>query len=130
MSGGIKPNIIAQSAETKFGFRPLPGQDPFEIFTELNAKSVKGQFDFTKGFIAPSLPAKNNSHRLKALAGKLKLELSKPVNFWTEAALFSEAGYDAIVFGPGDIKNAHQPNEYVDLADLKTALKIYKEIIQ
>ena len=130
VSGGIKPNIIAQSAETKFGFRPLPGQDPFEIFTELNAKSVKGQFDFTKGFIAPSLPAKNNSHRLKALAGKLKLELSKPVNFWTEAALFNEAGYDAIVFGPGDIENAHQPNEYVDLADLKTALKIYKEIIQ
>ena len=130
VSGGIKPNIIAQSAETKFGFRPLPGQDPFEVFTELNAKSVKGQFDFTKGFIAPSLPAKDNSHRLKALAGKLKLELSKPVNFWTEAALFNEAGYDAIVFGPGDIKNAHQPNEYVDLADLKTALKIYKEIIQ
>ena len=40
---------------------------------------------------------------------ELGLNLSPPVNFWTEASLFSEAGYQAIVFGPGNIADAHQP---------------------
>ena len=130
VQGGIKPNIIAEYAETKFGFRPLPGQDPYQIFTELNAKSVEGDSKFTSGFIAPSLPARGDSKNLKKLANNLRLEISEPVNFWTEAALFSEAGHDAIVFGPGDIRNAHQPNEFVMLKDLSIALEIYKEIIQ
>jgi acetylornithine deacetylase len=96
----------------------------------LNAKSVENESELIPGFIAPSLPARGDAERLKKLANGLKLEISEPVNFWTEAALFSEAGHDAIVFGPGDIKNAHQPNEFVMLKDLSIALEIYKEIIQ
>jgi acetylornithine deacetylase len=60
----------------------------------------------------------------------LSLNLSAPVNFWTEASLFSEAGYRAIVYGPGDIANAHQPNESVDLDELNQALTDFKLIIQ
>ena len=56
--------------------------------------------------------------------------MSAPVNFWTEASLFSEAGYRAIVYGPGDIANAHQPNESVDLEQLNQALTDFKKIIQ
>ena len=60
----------------------------------------------------------------------LNLQPSEPVNFWTEASLFSEAGLPAIVFGPGDISNAHQPNEYVELTQLSQALNIYREIVK
>ncbi len=60
----------------------------------------------------------------------LGLDLSEPVNFWTEASLFSQAGLPAIVFGPGDIGHAHQPNEHVDLSQLSQALNIYRGIVQ
>jgi acetylornithine deacetylase len=64
------------------------------------------------------------------LADELNINLSAPVNFWTEASLFSEAGYRSIVYGPGDIADAHQPNESVELSELNQALIDFKKIIQ
>ena len=43
---------------------------------------------------------------------------------------FSEAGYRAIVYGPGDIADAHQPNESVALEELNQALIDFKKIIK
>ncbi|MDP3354688.1 MAG: M20/M25/M40 family metallo-hydrolase, partial [Polaromonas sp.] len=40
------------------------------------------------------------------------------VSFGTEAALFHQAGVPTIVCGPGHIAQAHQPNEWVTLAQL------------
>ncbi len=51
------------------------------------------------------------------------------MNFWTEAALFSAAGYDAVVFGPGDIAQAHAGGEFVELHQLDEACKIYETIM-
>ena len=46
--------------------------------------------------------------------------------FWTEAALLSEAGVNAVVFGPGHVDQAHKPNEYVEASQLLTAAKVYQ----
>ena len=130
IEGGIKPNIIADYASVKFGFRPLPGQNLETILSSLQTESIATESSFTSGFIAPALPANGDLKPLELLLQDLNLEASEPVNFWTEASLFSEAGLTAIVFGPGDIANAHQSNEYVELSQLSNALDIYKEIVQ
>ena len=130
VEGGIKPNIIADHAQVKFGMRPLPGQSFDELLQELNAESTQNNSKFTSGFVAPALPANGDITDLELFASELGLNLSPPVNFWTEASLFSEAGYRAIVYGPGDIANAHQPNESVDLEELNQALIDFKKIIQ
>jgi acetylornithine deacetylase len=41
------------------------------------------------------------------------------VDFWTEASLFSAAGMTAIVYGPGDIAQAHTADEWVALDQLQ-----------
>jgi acetylornithine deacetylase len=64
------------------------------------------------------------------LAGKLGLPLGPAVNFWTEASLFSEAGLPALVFGPGDIAQAHTADEWVALAQLETVANHYQRIIE
>jgi acetylornithine deacetylase len=38
------------------------------------------------------------------------------VSYGTEAGIFQDAGYSAVVCGPGDIAQAHQPDEYLDLS--------------
>jgi len=38
------------------------------------------------------------------------------VSYGTEAGQFQEAGYSAVVCGPGDIAQAHQPDEFITLA--------------
>jgi len=50
--------------------------------------------------------------------------------FWTEAALLSEAGIDAVVFGPGFIEQAHAADEYVDEAQLETAFQAFLTVFR
>ncbi|KAB2897358.1 MAG: M20/M25/M40 family metallo-hydrolase, partial [Dokdonella sp.] len=53
------------------------------------------------------------------VAASLALPLGAAVDFWTEAALFSQAGLTALVYGPGDIAQAHSADEWVALEQLE-----------
>lgn len=126
VEGGIKANIIAPSAEVRFGFRPLPSQD----FADLHA-TFRGFADadalaeYEETFRGPSLPsgdvARAEERRLAArdLADELGLPVGNAVDFWTEASLFSQAGLTALVYGPGDIAQAHTADEWVSLEQLR-----------
>jgi acetylornithine deacetylase len=57
------------------------------------------------------------------------LPIGNAVDFWTEAALFSAAGLTAIVYGPGDIAQAHAADEWVALDQLRQAAAAYRRII-
>src|SRR5690625_7091262 len=54
----------------------------------------------------------------RALADELGLAIGPAVEFWTEAAKFSAAGYTSFVYGPGDITQAHTADEWVALDQL------------
>ena len=49
----------------------------------------------------------------------IDLPVGNAVDFWTEAALFSQDGYTALVYGPGDIAQAHSADEWVALDQLQ-----------
>ena len=49
--------------------------------------------------------------------------------YWTEAAMLSEAGVNVVVYGPGDVEQAHKPNEFVTHAHLMTAAAAYQRAI-
>ena len=65
----------------------------------------------------------------RALAESLRIELAPAVDFWTEAALFSATGMTALVYGPGDIAQAHSADEWVRLSELGDAAHTYRGII-
>ena len=67
--------------------------------------------------------------RIAALASRFGIPLASPVDYWTEAALFADAGLPTIVFGPGSIAQAHAADEFVPLADLEQACAIYSNIL-
>ncbi len=123
VEGGIKANVIAPSAEVRFGFRPLPSQDMDALHARFAALAPEGTA-YTATFRGPSLPAGDvaeaEERRLAArdLAEALELPIGNAVDFWTEASLFSDAGLTAIVFGPGDIAQAHTADEWVALDQL------------
>jgi len=45
-------------------------------------------------------------------------------------AMLSEAGINTVVYGPGNLEQAHKPNEYVEIAQLESATKIYAAALQ
>jgi acetylornithine deacetylase len=48
----------------------------------------------------------------------------------TDASRFNEAGIPTVVFGPGDIAQAHTADEWIDLHDVETASTIFRELIE
>ena len=131
--GGIKPNMIAGDCELKLGLRSLPAQDPKQLLAELVELAEPGWIrQWETGFLAPALPASADPEALaagEALADELGLPAGEAVDFWTEASLFSEAGCAAVVFGPGDIAQAHTADEWVLLEQLESVHEHYCRIL-
>ncbi len=125
VEGGIKANVIAPTAELRFGFRPLPSMDPDALLESFAALADPKPAEFSETFRGTSLPSgaisDAESRRLAArdVADALDLPIGNAVDFWTEAALFSQAGYTALVYGPGDIAQAHSADEWVTLEQLQ-----------
>ena len=134
VEGGIKANIIAPEAEVRFGFRPLPSQDIDDLHAGFRTMASDG-IEYKETFRGPSLPAGDvaaaEERRLAArdLADELELPIGNAVDFWTEASLFSQAGLDTIVFGPGDIAQAHTADEWVALDQLATVATHYQRLL-
>lgn len=126
IEGGIKANMIAPTTELRFGLRPLPSIDMNALLSRLRELAEPAATDFIETFRGPSLPAGGLAHaeerRLatRDAADALGLPIGNAVDFWTEASLFSQAGYNALVYGPGDIAQAHTADEWVSLAQLGT----------
>lgn len=125
IEGGIKANMIAPTADLRFGFRPLPTMDPDAMLARFCALGEVPPVRVEETFRGASLPAGDTAaaetRRLAArdLADELGIAVGNAVDFWTEAALFSAAGYTAFVYGPGDIAQAHSADEWVALDQLQ-----------
>ncbi|MDQ6647542.1 MAG: acetylornithine deacetylase [Pseudomonadota bacterium] len=125
IEGGIKANMIAPTAEVRFGCRPLPTMPPDQLLERFRNLTEPNPAEFAETFRGDSLPAGDTataeSRRLEArdLADELDIPIGNAVDFWTEAALFSAAGHIAFVCGPGDIEQAHAADEWVALAQLQ-----------
>jgi acetylornithine deacetylase len=136
VEGGIKANMIAPAAEVRFGFRALPTMDPDQLLQRFSSLMEPAPVEFSETFRGASLPAGDTARaedrRLAArdIADELGLPIGNAVDFWTEAALFSAAGYTAFVYGPGDIAQAHSADEWVALDQLERYAQTVYRIIE
>jgi acetylornithine deacetylase len=126
LHGGVAFNVIPQRGELEWSLRPYPGFDRTAWDRELAARAAAIDPAITLATAIDHAP-----FQCSALA-----ELVRPftrsigaLDFWTEAALYSEHGIDAIVIGPGDIAQAHAADEFVALDDLEWAVGLYSALL-
>ena len=136
VEGGIKANMIAPSAQVRFGFRPLPSMSIDGLHERFGTLVDAGAVErYEETFRGPSLPSGDiagaEDRRLEArdLAEALDLPIGNAVDFWTEASLFSAAGMTALVYGPGDIAQAHTADEWVSLEQLERYARSVRRIL-
>jgi acetylornithine deacetylase len=136
IEGGIKANMIAPTAEVRFGFRALPTMNPDHLLIRFRNLVEPPPVEFAETFRGASLPAGDTANaeanRLVArdVADELGIPVGNAVDFWTEAALFSAAGYTAFVYGPGDIAQAHSADEWVALDQLEHYAQTVYRIVE
>lgn len=132
ISGGTAPNIVPKSCAFNMEIRHLPSVDPEILFDEIRAhardviepemKAVAPDAHFEFDEVPPNLALDTDPDEpvvafVKRLAGQNK---HGKVGFGTEAGLFQkQVGIPTVVCGPGDIAQAHKPNEFITLDQLQ-----------
>ena len=135
LHAGDVPNRICAHAELQFDIRLLPTMNADVLIEDIQRRVVdipdqtgaKIQIEST----CPSIPPFETS-----TTGKLVQHLSNVTNhapqgvaFGTEAPFYQALGMETVVFGPGSVNQAHQPDEYISLDRLKPTQTILENLI-
>ena len=132
--GGVSPNTVPDSCRADVDRRLLPGETFDSATADLEAflRALPGvDFPFTLSQASPGctpLDPKQNVELTKKFGATIDSVVGKhtvhSVPFGTDASRIAIAGVPAVVFGPGDIAQAHTKDEWIDLSQLEPAAEI------
>jgi acetylornithine deacetylase len=141
ISGGTAHNITAADCRFAVEMRVVPGDDiahwEARFITEaarLRAamQAVRPEADviLDRFFGVPALVPEPDGEA-EMLARRLTGDNSTGVvSYGTEAGQFQEAGYSAVVCGPGDIAQAHQPDEYLEVSEFQAGQRFMERLLE
>jgi acetylornithine deacetylase len=124
--GGTVRNIVPRHCHFEWECRGLPGFDSESVLRRFNEEAERDVLAPMRKRYAGAAIATEIVSRVPALTAKgdnpaqhlaLKLAGSNrtfAVSYTTEAGLFQAAGVPTVICGPGNIREAHRPNEYVE----------------
>ncbi len=123
--GGVQANIVPDHCEISIDRRTLPGETQAgvrrEIQTLLRKHKLTATIADTKD---ASCPALETDPRQPLVREFLKAaDQSRPlgVDYFCDAAILAAGGIPSVVFGPGDIAQAHTADEWIALSQLEKA---------
>lgn len=134
--GGDNPNRIAPEAELHFDLRPLPGMD-LDVTRQALRDRVREsvaetglEVDFLELFEGVGgLDTPEDAEIVRAVT-ELTGREPEAVDFSTEGPFLQSLGIDTVIVGPGDIAQAHQPDEYLALDTIQPTLDMIDGLIQ
>jgi acetylornithine deacetylase len=130
IEGGTAHNITAADCRFSFEFRVVPDEDIEEwvarFHAELDAARARMQgvrpdtgIELDRYFSIPPLRPEEQG-AAEALARRLTGDNgTHVVSYGTEAGQFQAEGFSAVVCGPGDIAQAHQADEFIELSEFR-----------
>ncbi len=141
ISGGVARNITAGSAVLDWEIRPVQREDVDFVLNRVERYVDEVLLpDMRSVFPSASVSTTNvgeaggllyhpDSEAI-ALASRITGADSVVVmSFGTEAGLFQESGISTVVCGPGDIEQAHKPDEYVEISELESCLGMLERLV-
>jgi acetylornithine deacetylase len=124
ISGGVAGNIVPAECKLKITIRTYEKHETIVERIKATLKSLglsESKIGIQDSFIGVPF---NNHGKFPLWKGH-----AHEVSFWTEAALFEEAGIKSVVFGAGSILQAHSQNEYAYKQELTACQTTFINII-
>ncbi len=134
--GGDNPNRICGACELHFDLRPLPGMELDELRRTLDARLQRllagSQLEWERRPLFHGTPPLHTdaTSALVREAQRLTGHAPEAVAFGTEGPYFTELGMETLILGPGDIAQAHQPDEYLAMDRLRPTVDILAGLIE
>jgi succinyl-diaminopimelate desuccinylase len=136
--GGVKTNVVPDGCTLTVDIRTVPGEshekivsDMQKIITRLAGENQDFQAALTiignRPPVATDVGTAAVQNALRSAVQALGKELvPRGVNYYTDSSVFAPLlGIPVVIFGPGDEKIAHQPDEYVEINKYIDAIKFY-----
>ncbi len=121
--GGSQPNVVPDLCMVDLDRRTLPGESVDGIIEELEAcfsslGTQKPEIRVSRKVPCPPLQTDPDLPLVRSFLQKVGRRKSKGVSYFTDASPISMGGTPAIVFGPGNIDQAHSRDEWVSLEEV------------
>ncbi len=141
IAGGTAVNIVPRECHFDFEMRYLPADDPAAIVAalrryadsllpEMHAVSADTGIDFEETNAVPALSATEGEPVVQLALALSGANGTGKVSFATEGGLFQEAGIPTVICGPGSIEQAHKPNEFIALDQVRQCENFLDRLIE
>jgi acetylornithine deacetylase len=140
VQGGAAANVVASSAWFYSDIRAIPTENPWDYLERYRAYA--GSLEPAMREVAPETgiaielvsdipglrpePEGEAERLVRRLTGDNGTHV---VSYGTEAGLFQAAGWSTVVCGPGDIAQAHQPDEYIEASELEAGERFLRRVV-
>lgn len=140
INGGIAVNTIPADCTVQFEFRGLVSVDQAELADRYRAEALRlgaemrqanpaAGVEFTVQSSSPGLDGPTDSEIFALATAWGGVPSNDKVTYGTEAGLFANAGIPSVVCGPGDIAQAHSPDEFIDLDQIALCEDFIDDVI-
>ncbi len=141
IQGGIAANVIPKDCIFQFDMRTLPNASADALYQEIRAYAESLAQEMQQADASAGIDLKWMSQTVGLAASETDaivqwaMRLSNnhsvgKVSYGTEAGLFQKMGVSSVICGPGDIAQAHTPNEFVSLEQLAQCEAFVNRIIE
>jgi acetylornithine deacetylase len=130
IKGGTALNIVPRECQFDFEIRHIPGDDPEALVAELQrlAATIVPEMQrvshetgiaFEEFNVIPALATPADSEIVAIVQAVTGANALGKVSYGTEGGLYQQAGIATVICGPGSIEQAHKPDEFVALDQVR-----------
>ena len=142
IQGGTALNIIPNHCEVGMEYRTMPGEDPDYVYRQIQgyvSEVLLPDFKKQHADVDIEVELTVQGQPMMTDAGsdieRVVLELtanqsSTAAPYYTEGGIYNDAGIPTVICGPGDIDQAHRPNEFITLEQFEKGLPFLGRLIE
>lgn len=126
--GGSQPNIVPDVCEADLDRRTLPGESFATIRREigevLKKRGLKARLTNVKGYTCPAMETDPTLPMVQQFMRTVRQTKPLGVDYYCDAANIATTGVPVIVWGPGDIAQAHTADEWISIRQLERGMDV------
>jgi acetylornithine deacetylase/succinyl-diaminopimelate desuccinylase-like protein len=134
IAGGSQPNIVPDRCTIDIDRRTLPGQSEVTVRREIRLllaqHGLQTSFASIRGGPCPALETEIRAPLVQSFLDVVRQTRPLGVDYFCDAAVLAHGGIPSVVFGPGDIAQAHTVDEWIATRQLEHGTKLLLEFFR
>ena len=125
IEGGTQPNIVPARCTIAIDRRTLPLETDVQVLREirevLRKRNLSAEITSLQSAICLPLETSPKLPLVESFLRGIRQKGLVGVDYFSDAGVLAESGIPSVVFGPGDIAQAHTPDEWIEVRQLDQA---------